>query len=257
MKRRLEDKVAIVVGAGTKGDGIGNGKACAIQFAREGAKVLCVDKDESAAKDTAYAIKAEGGSAEVCTADIVKAEDCEHVIDACIQSFGKLDILQNNVGIALASGDILNTNEEEWQRTFDVNVKGIFLICKAAIPKMIEGGGGSIINVSSVFSVRPGPSVTYNASKAAENSLTLSIAYRYARYNIRANVLLLGYIDTPLARPGWANDKVREINLRQVPMRRFAPAWEVATVAAFLASDEASYVTGVILPVDGGLSLSL
>ena len=122
---------------------------------------------------------------------------------------------------------------------------------------MIEGGGGSIINVSSVASLRAFPDAAYVSSKGAVNSLTIYIAGRYGRYNIRANVLLLGFIDTPLARPAWENEKVREINLRQVPMRRFASPWEVATVAAFLASDEASYVNGAILPVDGGLSLSM
>ena len=118
-------------------------------------------------------------------------------------------------------------------------------------------GGGSIINVSSVASIRAFPDAAYVSSKGAVNSLTLYIAGRYARYNIRANVLLLGFIDTPLARPAWEKEKTREINLRQVPMRRFASPWEVAKVAAFLASDDASYVTGAILPVDGGLSISM
>ena len=153
--------------------------------------------------------------------------------------------------------EIVDTSEEAWVKTFDVNIKGMFLMCRQTIPIMKSGGGGSIINVSSVASIRAFPDAAYVSSKSAVNALTLYIAGRYARYNIRANVLLLGYIDTPLARPAWENQKIREINLRQVPMRRFASPWEVATVAAFLASDEASYVTGAILPVDGGLSVSL
>jgi len=256
MKKRLEDKVIIVVGAGTRGEGVGNGKAAAIQFAREGAKILCVDLDESAADITTNIVRDEGGQAETCVADIVNSTDCARVVDTCLRHFKKLDVLHNNVGVAFGA-EIVDTTEEDWVQTFDASVKGMFLMCKHAIPRMIEGGGGSIINVSSIFSIRPGPAAAYVASKGAVNSLTLYIARRYARYNIRANALLLGYIDTPLVKPIWENEKIREINLRQVPMRRFASPCEVATVAAFFASDEASYVTGVVMPVDGGLSLSM
>ena len=256
MKKRLKDKAIIVVGAGTEGEGIGNGKATAIQLAREGAKVLCVELDESAAEITANMIKNEGGQAEVCVADIVNSKDCERVVDSCLRYFKKLDVLHNNVGIP-SWKEIVDTTEEAWNKIFNVNVKGVFLMCKQAIPRMIEGGGGSIINVSSVASLCAFPDAAYVSCKGAVNSLTIYTAGRYGRYNIRANVLLLGYIDTPLARPAWETENVREINLRQVPMRRFASPWEVATVAAFLASDEVSYVNGAILPVDGGLSLSI
>lgn len=179
MKRRLEDKVAIVVGAGTRGEGVGGGQ------------------------------------------------------------------------------EIVDATEEEWDRAFDINVKGMFLMCKCGIPKMIEGGGGSIINVSSIASIRPLPGVTYDTSKGAVNALTIYIARRYARYNIRANALLLGYMDTPLVAPVWQDERIRETNLKQVPMRRFGSPWEGAAVAAFFASDDASYVTGVLMPVDGGLTLSI
>jgi NAD(P)-dependent dehydrogenase (short-subunit alcohol dehydrogenase family) len=256
MKIRLEDKTIIVVGAGTKGEGLGNGRAAAVQFAREGAKVLCVDLDDSAAEITANMIKNEGGQAEVCVADIVNSKDCERAVDSCLRHFEKLDVLHNNVGIP-SWKEIVDTTEEAWNKIFNANIKGMFLMCKQAIPWMIEGGGGSIINVSSVASIRAFLDAAYVSSKGAVNSLTLYIAGRYGRYNIRANALLLGYIDTPLARPAWENEKVREFNLRQVPLRRFASPWEVAAVAAFLASDEASYVNGAILPVDGGLSLSM
>lgn len=256
MRKRLEDKAAIVVGAGTKGEGLGNGRAAAVQFAREGAKVLCVDLDDSAAEITVNMIKNEGGEAKVCVADIVNSKDCERVVDSCIRHFKKLDVLHNNVGIP-SWKEIVDTTEEAWNKITNANVKGMFLMCKQAIPRMIEGGGGSIINVSSVASIRVFPDAAYVSSKGAVNSLTLYIAGRYGRYNIRANALLLGYIDTPLARPAWENEKVREINLRQVPMRRFASPWEVAAVAVFLASDEVSYVNGAILPVNGGLSLSI
>jgi len=256
LMKRLQGKTAIVVGAGTKGDGTGNGKAVAIQFAREGALVLCVDQEKEAAEATAEAIKKEGGHAEACQGDITSAEVCEQVINTCVKRFGKLTVLHNNVGIP-SMMDIINTPEEAWDEIFDINVKGMFMMCKYAIPAMKEAGGGSIINVSSLASVRSFPDAAYCSSKGAVNSLTLYLAGRYSRHHIRANALLLGYIDTPLARSGWENEKIREMNLKQVPMRRFGSPWEVANVAAFLASDESSYVTGSIIPVDGGLSISM
>ena len=256
MARRLEDKAIIVIGAGTNGDDIGNGKAAAVQFAREGARVLCVDRDEGALMDTIRMIENEGGAATACVADIAKWKDCERVAATCIAKFEKIDVLHNNAGVA-ASNDFLEMEEDDWDRVFDVNVKGIFMMCRFTIPWMIKNGGGSIINISSIFSIRPGSEGCYVASKSAVDGITRFIARKYARHNIRANALLLGYIDTPLARPAWDNEKIREINLRQVPMHRFGSPWEGAMVAAFLASDESSYLTGLTLPVDGGLSLSM
>jgi NAD(P)-dependent dehydrogenase (short-subunit alcohol dehydrogenase family) len=256
MAGRLENKVAIVMGAGTKGEGVGNGKAAAILFAREGARVLCSDIDESAAIATRDEIRKEGGRAEACVADVSKAKDCQQTVEACLRYFGKLNILHNNVGIS-GGGEIVDCPEEYWDRTFDINVKGMYLMCKYAIPRMIEGGGGAIVNISSIASVRPWPSVTYTTSKGAVNHLTIYIARRYGQYNIRANCIMLGYMDTPLVAPVWKDERVREINLRQVPMRRFGTPWEGAKVAAFLASDDASYVNGVVMAVDGGLILRI
>jgi NAD(P)-dependent dehydrogenase (short-subunit alcohol dehydrogenase family) len=256
MAGRLEGKAAIVVGAGTRGDGVGNGKATAIQFAREGARVLCVDLDKKAAQQTADMIREEGGVGEAFEADAALSADCARVVNECLRRFGRIDILHNNVGIPTLT-EIVDTSEEAWTKVFDLNVKGMFLMCKQAIPPMRQGGGGSIINISTVASIRAFPDAAYCSSKGAVNSLTLYLAGRCAWYNIRANALVLGYIDTPLARPAWENERVREINLRQVPLRRFASPWEVASVAAFLASDEASYVTGAIIPVDGGLSVAI
>ena len=255
MRKRLEGKAIIVAGAGTKGEGLGNGKAAALQFGREGARVLCVDLDSAAAEATADMIRQEGGTAEVCAADVVSADECSHVVKECLRLFKRIDVLHNNVGIP-GMQDIVDISEDWWCHVFDVNVKGTYLMCKETIPHMIKGGGGAIINVSSIASHKPLPDAAYVSSKGAVDSLTLYIARRYGQFNIRANVLLLGYIDTPLARPAWQFEKIREINLKQVPMRRFASPTEVATVAAFLASDEASYVNGVILPVDGGLMIS-
>ncbi len=254
MKGRLEGKVVIVVGAGTRGEGVGNGKAAAITFAREGAKVLCVDRDELAANATRDEIKGEGGEAETFVADVLKADECQETVEMCLKHFGKIDVLHNNVGIADGK-EIVDATEEEWDRAFDVNLKGMFLMCKHTIPKMIDGGGGSIINVSSIASVRPMSGVTYVTSKGGVNALTIYIARRYSRYNIRANALMLGYMETPLVAPVWKDERIREINLKQVPMRRFGSPWEGANVAAFFASDDSSYVTGVVIPVDGGLIL--
>ena len=256
MKGRLEDKVAIVVGASTHVEGVGNGKATAIQFAREGARVLCVGRRQSATDVTRDMIRSEGGEAETCVADIINAKDCQRVVDTCMQRFGKLDVLHNNVGVAVG-GELIDTTEEDWDTAFDINVRGTFLMCKYAIPRMMEGGGGSIINVSSITAIRPLRGAAYSTSKGAVNILTIYIARRYARYNIRANTIILGYMDTPSVAAIWKDEKIREINLKQVPMRRFGSPWEGATVAAFLASDDASYVTGVLMPVMGGLDLSI
>ena len=256
MKTRLENKVIIVTGAGTALSGVGNGKAAAVQFAREGAKVVCADLNGDAAAATVKMIEDEGGTALACQADVLKTADIQKVLDTCLAEYGRIDVLHNNVGIG-GAGEIVDATEDAWDGIFAVNVKSMFLTCKLTIPHLIKSGGGSIINVSSIASHRPLPDAAYVSSKGAVDSLTRYIASRYGRYNIRANVLLLGYIDTPLARPAWEIEKIRQINLRQVPLRRFASPWEVATVAAFLASDDAAYINGVILPVDGGLCTSL
>lgn len=255
MGKRLENKAIIVVGAGTRGEGIGNGKAAAILYAREGAMVLCVGRGEKAAGLTVKAIRDEGGCAELCVADVVNEKDCERVIATCLEKFGKLDVLHNNVGIG-GEGELISAAEEDWERVFDVNVKGMFLMCKHAIPRMIEGGGGSIINVSSIRSIRPtSPTVSYASSKGAVNTLTLYIAYHYGKYNIRANALLLGAIDTPMVRPALEREKDPKAALEWIPLRRLGSPFEGAKAAVFLASDDSSYITGVLLPVDGGLSI--
>jgi NAD(P)-dependent dehydrogenase (short-subunit alcohol dehydrogenase family) len=256
MSERLKNKVAIVVGAGTKGEGTGNGKAAAILYAREGARVLCIDLDETEAIATRDIIRGEGGIAESFPADITHAEDCENTVKACNKHFGKVNILHNNVGMADGK-DVVDLSPEEWDRMFAVNVRGMSLMCRYAIPDMISASGGSIINISSIASVRPMSGATYVTTKGAVNAFTLYLARRYARYNIRANCLLLGYMDTPLVQGVWQDTKIRETNLRQVPMRRFGTPWEGAAAAVFLASDEASYITGQLITVDGGLTLNV
>jgi NAD(P)-dependent dehydrogenase (short-subunit alcohol dehydrogenase family) len=257
MCKRLEDKAIIVVGAGTSGEGTGNGRAAAILYAREGASVLCVDRDEEAVGLTVEAIRDEGGSAEHWVADVTSEKDCERVVTTCREKLGKLDVLHNNVGIS-AGGELASTAEGDWSRVFDANVKGMFLMCKHAIPRMIEGGGGSIINISSIRAIRPsGRSVSYASSKGAVNTLTRYIAYHYGKHNIRANALILGAMDTPMVRPALQRESDHAAALERIPLRRMASPFEGANAAVFLASDDSSYVTGALLPVDGGLSAAI
>jgi len=260
---RLKDKVAIVTGAGTSGEGMGNGKAAAILFAREGAEVIAVDLSLDAAQTTVDEIEAEGGNAMAIAADVSKREDIRAVVDDAIKSFGHIDVIHNNVGIEIA-GDPLTTTEEDWDRVHAVNLKSVFMMCKYAIPHMqTRGRGGAIINVSSVASIRwsPVPYFSYHTSKAALNHMTRVIARQYARDHIRCNVILLGMMDTPHIRTYYHDkspDEVEKI-MRQrdahCPMGKQGTAWDAAHAALFLASDEARYITGAALVVDGGLTL--
>jgi len=260
---RLAGKAAIVVGAGsTPGDTMGNGRATAILFAREGASVLLVDRDAGSAAETRAMIEGEGGESLVCEADVTRSGDCERVADACVDAFGRIDVLHNNVGIGEMGGPV-ELSEKDWDRVFDVNLRSMFLTCKHALPHLERDGGGAIVNVSSMAAVRcaPYPMLAYNASKAAVNALTRSIAMQYAARGVRANAIMPGLIETPMAMEGIAERvNIRKEDLKRmrdeaVPMKRMGEAWDVAAAALFLASDEAKYVTGVVLPVDGGLSL--
>lgn len=253
---QLDGKVAIVTGAGSIREGIGNGKAVAVQFAREGAKVFAIDINERAVAETAEMIRAEGGTVAVGIGDVSQAAECERLAGACREALGPAHVLHNNVGIG-TPGELMDVADEQWRRAFAVNVDSMLYMSRAVIPDMRELGGGSIINVSSVASIRSFPGVAYGTTKGAVNALTVTLAGRLARENIRVNGILPGYIDTPLVAPVWENERVRETNLRQVPMRRFGTAWEVAGVAVFLASEASSYVTGALIPVDGGLTVRL
>jgi len=263
MSNRLQGKVAIVTGAGTiDGGGMGNGKATALLFARQGARIVAVDLHRAAAEATAADIQQEGGEALALAGDVSRSADVRAIIDATVARFGRIDILHNNVGIE-AAGDPVSTTEEDWERVHAVNLKGPFLMCKYAIPHMERQGGGVIINISSVASLRwsPVPYFPYHTSKAALNQLPRVIARQYAAQNIRCNVILPGLIDTPHVRhyfhdrPAEEVEQVMRQRDRACPMGRQGTPWEVARVALFLASDDASYVTGAELIVDGGLTL--
>jgi NAD(P)-dependent dehydrogenase (short-subunit alcohol dehydrogenase family) len=262
---RLKDKTALVVGAGSIGPGWGNGKATAVTFARNGAQVFCVDRNRDAAEQTAAIIAREGGAALAFAADASSADDVEAMVGACIRAYGRIDVLDNNVGIA-ESGGVVEISEAEWDRVFAINLKSAFLAMKHVVPVMRAQGGGSIINISSVAALRHlGISyVSYTASKAAMNAMTRSSAVEFARDNIRVNCILPGLMKTPMVEHSAAlsssyatSDLAAMWRARdaQVPMGHMGEAWDVANAALFLASDESRYVTGLELVVDGGLTL--
>lgn len=265
MAGRLERKTALVMGAGSVGPGWGNGKATAVLFAREGARVFCVDLDPAAAEETVALIRAEGGEAEAAQADAAKAVDVERVVAACLDRYGRIDVLDNNVGIAEVGG-VVELTEEVWDRVFAVNLKSCYLAMKHVIPVMERQGGGSIVNISSIASIRYTgvPYATYSATKAAMNHLTRTTAAEYAARRIRVNAVLPGLMKTPMVEKSaglaksYAGGDVEAMwraRDAQVPMGHMGDAWDVAHAALFLASDEAKYVTGIELVVDGGITL--
>lgn len=262
---RLEGKVAIVVGAGqTPGETIGNGRATAILFAREGAKVLLVDRRGDSADETRAMIEGEGGIAKVLEADITRDEEFARIPAACLEAFGRIDILQNNAGIGAGDRPYSQISRETWERIYNVNITGMMLTCQAVVPHMREQGSGSIINISSVASVSAYSGVAYKTSKAAVNAFTQHLAMANARYGVRANAVLPGLMDTPMAVSGRAQaqgvstDEIRTQRNAQVPLQaRMGTAWDTAYASLFLASDEARFITGVLLPVDGGQTLKV
>jgi NAD(P)-dependent dehydrogenase (short-subunit alcohol dehydrogenase family) len=262
--QRLKGKIAMVVGAGSIGPGWGNGKATAGTFARQGAQVFCVDRNGAAAEEAAGIITSEGGNATAFTADVSRAADVEAMVAACLKTFGRIDVLDNNVGIA-EIGSVVDVSEAEWDRVFAVNLKSAYLSMKYVIPVMQRQGGGSIINISSIASIRHlGISyVTYAATKAAMNQMTRTTAVQYAPDHIRVNAILPGLMKTPMVEhsaglaESYAGGDVEAMwraRDAQVPMGHMGDAWDVANAALFLASDESKYITGIELVVDGGIT---
>lgn len=261
---RLKDKFAIVVGAGqTPGETMGNGRATAIRFAQEGAKVLLVDKNPDLAADTQKMIEDEGGGTEhqVQAADITDEADCKAIAEACVGHYGRIDILHNNVGRSEGDDATTEMDAEVWDMLMAMNVKGMFMTCKHVLPVMRKQGSGVIINISSIASTCAHNTITYKTGKGAVNTMTHHLAMENAEFGVRANAILPGLMDTPMAierrarEQNVARDVVRQGRHDRVPLlRRMGTAWDVANAAVFLASDEASYITGLIMPVDGGLS---
>jgi len=259
---RLEGRVAIVTGASSVGPGWGNGKATAVLFAREGAKVLCVDRGDAQA--TAALIEGEGGETEAFAADVTVAEQVEGMVSHCLERFGRVDILHNNVGIDHVGGPV-ETSEESWDHVIRTNLTSQFLTCKTVLPLMEGQGGGVIVNVSSIAGIRwvGAPSISYASSKAAVIQFTQTVALEFARKGVRANAIVLGVVRTP-ALERWVSSVAggdpqemwRHLD-EHAPGGKIGDAWDAAHAAVFLASDEAKYVNGTALVVDGGLSATM
>jgi NAD(P)-dependent dehydrogenase (short-subunit alcohol dehydrogenase family) len=264
MAKRVEGKAAIVVGGGqTKGETIGNGRATAVVLAREGARVLVADRYLDSAEETAEIVRREGGEAWAAEADITDEEANRRLVAQALERFGRIDILHNNVGASLALGDATATELTvgAFQRSFDVNLKGMWLTCKHALPALRESAG-SIVNISSMAARNAYPLVGYKTTKAAVVALTENLAAHNAQYGVRANAILPGLMNTPMAiearvAKGAPRAEVVASRDRRVPLgRKMGTGWDVAYAALFLHSDEAGFITGVALAVDGGEGVS-
>jgi NAD(P)-dependent dehydrogenase (short-subunit alcohol dehydrogenase family) len=260
MDKRLEGKVAIVTGAGqTPGDTIGNGRAISVLFARAGAKMMLVDLRLDSAQETRSMIGREGGEAMAFAADVSRAEDCRRMAEKCAETYDRIDILVNKVGVGGEDRGPVDLKEEAWDRIFRVNLKSMFLTCKYVLPYMEKQGGGSIVNISSAAAVCAVSMLAYKSSKAGVNALTHSIAMQYASRGIRVNTIMPGLMNTPMAIEGISRSrgikKEELINARnsRVPLKGgMGSGWDTAYAALFLASDEAKFITAAVLPVDGG-----
>jgi NAD(P)-dependent dehydrogenase (short-subunit alcohol dehydrogenase family) len=260
---RLKDKIGIVVGAGqTPGETIGNGRACAVLFAREGAKVLLVDRELKRAEETAVQIASEGGTARCFEGDWTRSADCKSYVRACLDTWGRVDFLHNNVGTGTGDAPPAHITEEAYDRIMHTNLKGCLLSCQAVLPIMREQASGSIVSISSIAAVSYAPGLTaYKLSKIGMNMLGQQLALSNAKYGIRVNTIMPGLMDTPMAIENTARvRRISHADLRaerdqRVPLKgKMGTAWDVAHAALFLHSDEASFITGVALPVDGGQS---
>ena len=259
-RNRLEGRVVLVFGAGSVGAGWGNGKATSVAYAREGATVIAVDRERSAADATASIITALGGRARSLEADVTNSASVKAVVDEVMKAEGQIDVLHNNVGTTIMGGPVELT-EADWHTVIDVNLTSAFLTCKHVLPGMLARGKGAIINISSVAAIRYTgyPYAAYYAAKAGVNQFTVGLALQYARQGIRVNAIMPGLMNTPLIYQqisGQYSDAQAMARARHeaTPMGRMGTAWDIAAAAVFLASDEANYITGVCLPVDGGLT---
>ncbi len=253
MSDRLKGKTAIVTGAGSRGPGLGNGKAAAVLFAREGARVLCVDADVSRAEETVGIITGEGRTASAFGADVTRTDDCRRMVAAAIERYGALDILHNNVGIE-SRKDLLETSEAEWDRVMAVDLKSMLLATQAAVVPMIERGGGAVICVSSVAALRGHGRTAYAAAKAGVIGFVQSVAVQLGPKGIRVNAIAPGMVWTPMVES--LGQDMREKRRRASPLGTEGTGWDVGWAAVYLASDEARWVTGQTLVVDGGITLT-
>ena len=262
---RLAGKTAVIVGAGqTAGETIGNGRATAIRFAQEGAQLLLIDRDDASLKETQEMVHEAGGTAEVLVADIAEP-GAETIVSAAERTLGRIDILHNNVGVGMGDNTPTKLTEDAWDRIFDVNLKAMWLLCKHVLPIMRKQKSGSIVCVSSIAAVCVAGHITaYKISKAGVNALVHQLAMTNAHHGIRVNGIMPGLIDTPMGVDAVADfldmprAELADIRAQFVPlMNRQGSAWDVANAALFLASDEAAFITGALLPVDGGQSAKI
>ena len=258
---RLKNKVAVIVGGGqSEGETVGNGRATAIRFAREGAAVLVVDRDLDSAEETVKTITSEDGNASAAYSDVTREEDCKAMVIECLSRFGRIDVLHNNVGRSEGDAATTEIEEENWLALMDVNLKSAVFTCKHVLPIMRKQGAGVITNISSTSSVCSRQTLAYKTAKAGINAMTQNMAIENAAYGVRVNAILPGLMDTPMAIERRARERkvprqtVRDERDAQVPLGKMGTAWDVAAAAVFLASEEANYITGVLLAVDGGLS---
>jgi NAD(P)-dependent dehydrogenase (short-subunit alcohol dehydrogenase family) len=252
---RLEGKVAIVTGAGSQNEGIGNGRAAAVLFAREGARVLLVDRRRSAAEETLAMITAEGGTGDIFEGDVTNPPDCEAMVAHAVSRWAKLDILDNNVGIGI-NGSVVTVSPEDWDLQMRVNVRSMMLTSKYAVPAMVAAGGGAIVNISSIAAMRGRGLTPYSASKGAVISLTKAMASDHGRDGIRVNCICPGPVYTPMVSARGMPAETRERRRRSSALGTEGTGWDVGYAALFLVSDEARWITGVVLPVDGGVLIN-
>lgn len=264
---RVAGKTAVVIGAGQgPGEGMGNGRATALRFAQEGARVMAVDRDLASAEETASLVAKAGGDCIAVEADVTREVTLAAVMAAAQERWGRIDILHYNVGVSIAGGDapLLDLTEESFDRISAINLRGAIMACKHVIPIMRRQRSGAIIMISSLAALEKYPFVAYKATKAAMIAFTQQVAIQNAEYGIRANAILPGLMDTPMAVDtrarvsGKSRAQVAAERDARVPLRRkMGTAWDVANAALFLASDEANFITGVALPVDGGGSINV
>jgi NAD(P)-dependent dehydrogenase (short-subunit alcohol dehydrogenase family) len=250
---RLQGKVAIVTGAGSRADGIGNGRATAIVMARHGARVMLVDAVVEWARKTASMIEAEGGICEIVEGDVSDDASCKTIVAQTINPWGRLDILVNNVGITGPRGNALEVDADAWDRAMRVNVASMMLMSKHAIPEMILSGGGSIVNLTSVAGLQGGhPSLLYPTSKGAVISLTRAMAAHHGRQGVRVNCIAPGTVYTPMVASRGMTPEMRKARSERTLLGTEGTGWDIGYGALFLASDEARWITGITLPIDGG-----